>query len=156
MRHKLQHGAGHRIDMVIEHPMHGILDAVDDIIQVGGKRLNVLGIEGRNEGRVETRVDLMKDAVGLLFEHVNLMRGIRKVGVSRGSPLDQQVGGLTDQFHLLLEGLEELLITWKQVHVRTFIFSHAVRPAYDEFEAVPRLCKRRLPIPPTETATKLL
>ena len=120
---QLEHGSGHRIDMIIEHPVHGILDAVDDVIQVRGKRLNVLRIEGRDEGGVQASIDLMQHVIGLLFERVNLMRGIGEVGVSRGGALHQQVGGLANEFYLLLKVLEKLLVTWKQVHVRTIIFS---------------------------------
>jgi hypothetical protein len=54
------------------------------------------------------------------------MCGIREVGVPRGGPVYQEVGSLTDQLHLPLEGLEELLIARKQIHVRIFIFSHTI------------------------------
>jgi hypothetical protein len=43
---------------------------------------------------------LVEDAVRLLLQHMNLVCGMRKVGVPRGSPLDQQAGSLTDQLHL--------------------------------------------------------
>lgn len=89
--------------------------------------MNILGIEGGDEGRVQTRVDLVEDIIGLLFQRMNLMRSIRQVGVPSGSPLHEQVGSLTNEFYLLLEVLEELLITWKQIHAWTIIFSH--RPA---------------------------
>jgi hypothetical protein len=65
----------------------------------------------------------VQDAVGLLFERMNLMRGIRQMGIARGRAFDQQICGLTNEFYLLLKVLEELLVTWKQVHVRTIIFS---------------------------------
>ena len=68
----------------------------------------------------------MKDAIGLLFEHVNLLSGVRQVGVPCGSPFDQQAGSLTDQFDLPLERLEKLFVAWKQIHVWRSIFPHAI------------------------------
>src|ERR1700733_15956347 len=65
----------------------------------------------------------MQDTIRLLFEHMDLVRSIRQVGVARGRAFDQQVCRLTNELYLLLKLLEELLVTWKQVHVRTIIFS---------------------------------
>jgi hypothetical protein len=75
----------------------------------------------------EMSINLVKDAVGLLFEHMNLMSGVRQVGVPCGRPFDQQAGSLTDQLDLPLKRLKELFVAWKQIHVRSFIFSHAIR-----------------------------
>ena len=55
---QLQHRARHRIDVIIQHPVHGILDAVDHVVQVRGKRLNVFRIERRDKGGVQPRVDV--------------------------------------------------------------------------------------------------
>ena len=71
-------------------------------------------------------IDLVKYTIGLLFQHMNLMSGVRQVGVPCGSPFDQQIGSLTDQLDLALERLEELLVAWKQIHVWRSIFPHAI------------------------------
>jgi hypothetical protein len=65
----------------------------------------------------------MQDAIRLLFEHMDLMRRIRQVGVARGRAFDQQIRRLANEFYLQLKVLEKLLVPWKQVHVRTIIFS---------------------------------
>jgi hypothetical protein len=95
------------------------------------------GSKWGDEGRVQTRVDLVEDIIGLLFQRMNLMRSIRQVGVPRGSPLHKQVGSLTNEFYLLLEVLKKLLITWKQIHAWTLIFSH--RPAVLNKPGRPRI-----------------
>jgi len=58
----------------------------------------------------------VEDGVRLLFEHVNLMGGVRKVSVPRGSPFHQQVVSLANKFGLLLKVLKEFFVSRKQVH----------------------------------------
>ena len=82
------------------------------------------GFDRSNKSGVEAGIDFMEDTVSLLFKRMNLMSGVRQVGVARGCALDQQVSRLTDQLYLLLKILEELLVTWKQLHAWIIIFSY--------------------------------
>ena len=66
----------------------------------------------------------MENVVRLFLQNVNLMHGICQVGVARCGALHELGRSLTNQFDLLLEILKKLLITGKQIHVRTSIFSH--------------------------------
>ena len=86
--------------------------------------MNVLGIEGGDKSGVHANVDFEEDAVSLLPERMDLLSGVRQVSVARSRTLDQQVGRLTNEFHLLLKVLEELLVAWKKLRGWTIIFSY--------------------------------
>ena len=113
---QFQHGARHRIDMIIDHPMHGILYAVDNIVQVRGERLDVFGVYGCYECGVETAIRLVKNAIGLFLKHMDLVRCIGQVCVPGGGALHQQAGRLADKFGLLLKVTKEFFVAGKQLH----------------------------------------
>ena len=48
--------------------MHGILDTVDHVVQMGGERVNIFGIERRDERGVQPGVDLVNHGVGLFLD----------------------------------------------------------------------------------------
>jgi hypothetical protein len=88
---------------------------------MGGERVDIFGIERRDERGVQAGVDLMNYGVSLFLDGFNLMRGARQVGIPRRGALHQQVRGLANEFYLLMEVFEELLFSWQKVHVVLYL-----------------------------------
>src|SRR5205823_1861892 len=78
--------------------------------------MNVLRVEGRDEGGIQPLVDLVDDGIGLFFGGLDLVRRVGQVSIARLRAFDEKVRGAADELYLLLEVLEKLLFTGKQFH----------------------------------------
>jgi hypothetical protein len=55
------------LDLVLDEHVGGLLDRVDDVVQLGGERIDVLTVEGGDEGGVEPGQDGVGDAVAFVL-----------------------------------------------------------------------------------------
>jgi hypothetical protein len=62
---------GNRIDSVRNDAVGDVFQAIHDIVKVGAQRVNVLRIEGGDEGLVEPGENLVEDLIGLLLQLLN-------------------------------------------------------------------------------------
>ena len=97
--------------------MRRLLDLVQNIVQVRAQRVDVLGIQRRDERLVQPRENLMDDFVALFFQIGDPARCIFEPAAVPGNALLQQVGSLIDQFYLANEEVEEFVFARKQSHM---------------------------------------
>lgn len=87
-----------------------LLDVVEDVVQTGRELVDILAIEGGNEGPVEGTYDLVGQIVPLVLEVLDLPPARRKVR-HVGEGLLEEAGGADDRRGLLLEQLIEAPLT---------------------------------------------
>jgi hypothetical protein len=69
-----------RLDAVQAHEIRDFLDVVHDVVELGRERVDVLAVDRRDEGRVETLDDVVGDPVALLLGLEDVGREARFVG----------------------------------------------------------------------------
>ena len=69
-----------RLDPVEAHEVGGLLDVVDDVVELGREAVDVLSVERRDEGRVEPLDQGVGDPVALLLGEQDLLREVAAIG----------------------------------------------------------------------------
>ena len=96
-----------RLDLVEAEEVAGLLDVVDDVVDLGRQAVDVLAVERRDEGRVEAPDDVVGDPVALLLGLEDLpVQALAAVG----PPLEhlaQQLGRAQGVLPRLGEEVEE-------------------------------------------------
>ena len=70
----LDHHRRDRLDVVDHHSVRRFLDRIDNIIQMRGKRMDVFGIERRDERLIQPAENVMDDFVGFALETCRSVR----------------------------------------------------------------------------------
>ena len=76
------------LDLVQYEHVGGLLDRVDDIVQLGGEGVDVLTVERGDEGGVEPSQDGVGDVVAFVLALALLHLAITQTGVLHQSPLN--------------------------------------------------------------------
>src|SRR4051794_18743549 len=98
-----------RLDAVEAHEVGHLLDEVDDVVERGGQRVDVLAVDRSDERGVQPLDDVVRDAVALLLADDDVARQLALVGPAVEHPL-QELGGADDVGARLLEEVEELAL----------------------------------------------
>ena len=78
----LDHHRRDRLDVINHHSVRRFFDRVDNIIQMCGKRMNVFGIERRDERLIQPTENVMNDFVSFALQDGDLFRRLREVSVA--------------------------------------------------------------------------
>ena len=111
----LDGGRGGRLDPVQHECIADLLDEIDHIVEAADERVDVLAIEGRNEGVLEPVPDVVADLVATVLRVTQLT----------GTPLDgvvilehrlEQSRGAEDVRGVFDEQVEKPLLAGNQAH----------------------------------------
>ena len=80
--------------------MRGVLDSVQDIVQRGRDAVDVLGIDGGDEGLVQAVKYFVDDFVALMLQNGNFRGGAGQPRVAGTNAVEQDPRGLGDNLHL--------------------------------------------------------
>src|SRR4051794_38933107 len=99
-----------RLDLVEAEVVGDLLGVVDDIVERGRERVDVLAVDRRDEHLVEAADDVVRDPVALLLADQDVARhaGVLRVAAQH---LVEQVGRAHDVAGGLLEEVEELTVS---------------------------------------------
>src|SRR5919204_1848823 len=95
-----------RLDLVQAHEVGGLLDEVDDVVELGGEPVDVFAVDWRDEGGVGPLDDVVRDPVTLLLGEQDLAREAALVGPLLEHLL-QHAGGPEGVLAGLIEEIEE-------------------------------------------------
>ena len=65
---QLGHRQGHGPDLISHQPVAALLDAIEDVVEVGRQGGDVFGVERRDKRPVQADVDVVDNLVAFLFE----------------------------------------------------------------------------------------
>jgi hypothetical protein len=83
-------GLLHRsLDLVEAHEVRGLLDVVDDVVELGGERVEVGAVHALGGIDVQAPDDLLRDAVTLLLGLQDLAGELLLLGPGLEHPLEQ-------------------------------------------------------------------
>src|SRR5450756_1936782 len=102
-----------RLDAVEDKGVGYLFDHVQDVIQAGDEGVDLLAIEGRDEGSLEPAPDVVADLVAAALRLPNLLG--RLVGiVERSQHRLELAGAVKDVGRVLHEEVKESLFAWDQ------------------------------------------
>ena len=93
--------------------MHGVLNPIQHVVERGRDIVDVLGIDGRDEGLVEAREDLVDDFVAPVLQGEDFRGAAGQARISGADSVVEQPGGLRDDLHLLHKEVVEVLLAWQ-------------------------------------------
>src|SRR5262247_3482281 len=100
---------GGRLDLVEDEAVSHRIDEVQHVVETARERVNVLAIDGRDEGGVESPHHLMGDGVAGMLQIANLLHLGRSARIVEGNLLQDPRRG-DDMPGLLLEEIEEAFV----------------------------------------------
>ena len=106
-------------------PVGRVFDAIQHVIQVGRKRVDVFWIERRDKGLIQPGVDLVNHLIAALLQGLDHGRGAGQRRIARLRTLHANSRGVHNNFRLGKKELVEPLLTGEKLHI---------------------LCKLRLPV----------
>src|SRR5919199_58898 len=124
---QLARGSGDVRDPVQVGRVGDLLDVVEDVVETGREGVDVLVVEGGNEGTIEGAHDLVGKLVSLVLEVLDLLLArweIRHVG--EGSL--EQISGTYDYRSLLFEELVEATLTGDERQCLSILAQYVSKP----------------------------
>src|ERR1017187_9786330 len=113
---KLDHGRGDRVDAVGHEAVGGIFHAIQHVIQCRGEIVDVLRIDGCNEGLVEPCEQFVDDFIAAVFQHVDFGGNARHARVAAPDAFQQEARSFRDDVYLFQKKVVKLLFAWQQSH----------------------------------------
>ena len=88
------------IDAVGNQAVRRVLDAVQNVVERGGDAVDVLGIDGSDEGLIQAAENFVDDLVTLVLEHRDFRGGAGQPRIPGTDALEEEPRGLRDNLHL--------------------------------------------------------
>ena len=101
------------VDLVEHDPVHGRVDQVKDVVEPADELVDILALEGRDEGRIELLDRRMGDLVPGVLDVLDLPGLLRDVAEILQQVL-QGEGPVVDILRRLLEEVEKNLLFWDE------------------------------------------
>ena len=102
--------------MIGHQAVGGIFYAVEHVVQRRRDGVDVLGIDGRDEGLVQAGENLMDQLISAVFQDAYFGGRAGHPAVADAHRIRQQTRRFGDNAGLLLKQIEELLVTGQKSH----------------------------------------